>query len=360
MRSPTCSTYVPGLSAYFIAAAMLFAGCTSSLDSTRSSDAGAPPPPQDTGPVTVDSGPPEGYDAGVCADVELALEPTIPTVVVLVDRSSSMHEAFDGDVSRWASLQNALLDPNSVLSQLQDIVRFGITTYTYDQNHPVEVCPELETIEPALSNYAALDAFYSSIGPIGNTPTGESITQVMNQLLADPATGPKAILLATDGLPDTCANPDPIGDQQRLANEVSVLAAAASYANGIPVYVLAVDRDIAPEHLQALANAGVGAHGTDAPYWLGDKTEGLADAVRSIVQSQLSCEVTLRGAVEAGSECEGTVQLNGTSLPCNDANGWRLLDASTLELQGTACDALKSGAAVELEASFPCGVIAPF
>jgi hypothetical protein len=69
--------------------------------------------------------------------------------------------------------------------------------------------------------------------------------------------------------------------------------------------------------------------------------------------------VELNGEItNAEGACElGTVNLNGVPLVCNDPNGWRVADATHIELLGTACDQFKLSPTTVLEASFPCDVI---
>ena len=75
--------------------------------------------------------------------------------------------------------------------------------------HPVSI---------ALDNHAAIDAVYGNNNPQDETPTGESIDAVAGQLAAFEENGPKIIILATDGEPDTCncATSTPAGKTSSL------------------------------------------------------------------------------------------------------------------------------------------------
>jgi hypothetical protein len=53
----------------------------------------------------------------------------------------------------------------------------------------------------------------------------------------------------------------------------------------------------------------------------------------------------------------GEVILDGEELPFDDPDGWRLVDPSTLELLGAACEAYKAADNPVLTAAFPCGAI---
>jgi hypothetical protein len=48
------------------------------------------------------------------------------------------------------------------------------------------------------------------------------------------------------------------------------------------------------------------------------------------------------------------LRLGGVQLSCDDDNGWRLKDSSTITLTGSACDKYKADASPRLEVAFPC------
>lgn len=76
-----------------------------------------------------------------------------------------------------------------------------------------------------------------------------------------------------------------------------------------------------------------------------------------------------------GQECLGTVQQNGTPLPCCQADaaggwqcsnvstpapsGWRLTDPGSIELVGDACTQFLLGSAELISAEFPCEIFSP-
>ncbi|MCA9608798.1 MAG: VWA domain-containing protein, partial [Myxococcales bacterium] len=216
-------------------------------------------------------------------------------------------------------------------------------------------CPVITEVPPDLSNYAAIEAVYAANQPEDETPTGESILAVMDTLLNDPAPGDKVIVLATDGEPDTCAEPNPQNGQPE-----AIAAVTHAYESGIRTYIISVGTDVGMRHLQDVANAGVG-HGPgdpDAPFWVAGDDMGLRDALTAIIGGELSCVVTLEGMIQDPDlACTGTVLLNGLPVPCDDPNGWRVIDATHIELRGDACDTLQTTPAATLEATFPCDVV---
>ena len=78
-----------------------------------------------------------------------------------------------------------------------------------------------------------------------------------------------------------------------------------------------------------------------------------------IIGGAVGCQVFLNGEVTPGMECLGYVEVNGMDVPCNDPNGWKLIDERTIELQGAACENFIASPEVTLRAGFPCGVFRP-
>jgi hypothetical protein len=260
------------------------------------------------------------------------------------------------------------MDPaGGVVKSLESTVRFGMALYTFGGG---PTCPELvEVNPPALNNHAALDGVYSQQGPASNTPTGDSITAVTPQMVAFAEPGPKLIILATDGDPDRCENPD--GHDQTSKNEATA-AAQAAYAQGIEMVIIAVGDEVSNIHQQDMANAGKGLpvpannpcdQAADPAncaktYEPATKQE-MIDAFNEIILGQRTCVFSLDGQVVAGKECEGTVVVNGQAVPCNDPDGWQLNSPSEIEFVGATCDTIMNDPNVVVEASFPCDAIIP-
>lgn len=291
--------------------------------------------------------------ASGCADLSIDLQPTTPTVLLLVDQSGSMEEDFPGG-SRWSVLYEVLMDPqDGVVNQLQNNVRFGLALYTGTDQQ----CPSLNQVPITLGNYAAIDAVYGQEEPLGDTPTGASIEAVTPQLVAYAEPGTKVIVLATDGEPDTCQQPNPDQGQGE-----SVAAVQAAHAAGILTFIIAVGDDVSLGHQQDMANAGRGLpldHSQgDAPYYPANDQQALVDAFNQIIEGVRSCVVNVNGTIDADNACEGHVYVDGVEIPCNDPNGWRLLGPSAIELVGTACESIQNGDH-SVTGSFPCDVLTP-
>jgi hypothetical protein len=215
-------------------------------------------------------------------------------------------------------------------------------------------CPDnTTTVACALDNYGPINTQYNMLTAGGTTPTGEAIEEILTRIdtLIDDPSQPTIFILATDGDPNTCADRNATGPGQAM----SVAAVQHAYAMGIETYVISVGTDTTMANLQEVANAGVNGTGT---VHIATDTMSLADALTTIVGGVVSCNLTLSGMIDPAQACSGTVRLGDppATLICNDPNGWHAIDATHIQLDGTACSMLLAGAR-PLTATFPCGVI---
>ena len=320
---------------------------TGNAESSGSSD-----PTQTSGPPPTTTQDPDVVTSG-CGEVTVTLEPVVPTIVLLIDQSGSMTADFGGQ-DRWSAVYETLMDPDDgVVAQLESQVRFGVTLYTSEDGNEGPECPLLTSVEAALENREAIDAQYGPATPNDETPTGESLQAVATSLAALDFEGPKAVVLATDGEPDTCDTPNPQeGQPEALA------AAEFAFGEGISTFIISVGDDVGADHLQEMANVGVGKAPDDpmpAPYYEALDAGQLVEAFNEIIGTFISCELSIDGEVDLDQACEGTVRLDGEVLECGV--DWDVPDESTLLLVGEACELLKDGASHSVDASWPCGAI---
>ena len=286
-----------------------------------------------------------------CPDVSVQASPVTPTVQILIDQSISMDNGFNG-TTRWLAVRNALVSPTGVVTQLQDRVEFGATLYTSaDGFQQGQTCPLIAEAPPTRNNLTAITNLLVNNNPIDDTPTAESVTVVANAF--PQTTNPRIIVLATDGLPDRCTDPDDHSVQTARDTELAVKAA---HDMGIETYVLAVGPGVDNTHLQQMANAGVGQDIVtgNAPFFVANDQAELTGAFNTIIRGARTCTFALDQQV-TGDPAAGTVTLNGSELAFE--SDWNLRDPGTLELLGTACDTFLEADAVNLAAQFPCGVV---
>ncbi len=298
-----------------------------------------------------------GGSSSVCVDLEVDFERIMPTVVFLIDRSGSMTQNFDAGLDRWETLVHTLTDrQDSLIKKLEGSVRFGMALYSSNGGFGdgSRECPILTSVDIALENFSSISEVLenSANGPSGDTPTAESMQAITRELEGFAEEGPKSIILATDGEPDTCDNPNANDDATRAQ---SVAAVAAARAAGISTHVISVGTEVSASHLKALAVAGAGGD-TDAEAYTALDTADLENAFTQIIGSVRTCDFELEGTVEAAQAARGSVLLDGTALEFGDRDGWVMLDGSTVRLQGEACEAVKENAD-GISMSFPCDAI---
>jgi len=347
--------------------------------------------------------------AAICQALSVVPTPQVPTVMLVVDTSSSMWK--DTTPQAWPILHTALMDPtNGVVQALDDKIRFGFQSYKGTASN-TSTCAEFAKVDPALDNLAAIEVAYGGITysetspPKWDTPTHHAIDTAVVDLLAympDPP-GPKFILLVTDGNPDTCTTYDP-----NCGHDYSIKAVQDAYAAGVGTFVLGVGDIVVngnngcadsarcgAEHLQDIANAGVGA-AVQAPDGCVDVTspdcrfkyeqcnnntlmsayvetapnvgtpytvdttsanapQTLVTTLTGLLSNVISCTVEM-DAVVTGNPALGMVTVGGSPVAYNDPNGWTLdlTTKYTVTLTGTACDTFKGGATLDIQ--FPCDV----
>jgi uncharacterized protein YegL len=312
-----------------------------------------------------------GDPGAPCNQVDLKFEPRLPTVFILVDRSSSMFENM-----RWDPLKAGVL---LMVQSLQHAARFGFSSYT-GQNGGV--CPDVSTATTlAQDNFAMIELAYNALGAPtykGETPTARAIDQTVTVLAADTYNGPKFILLVTDGEPDFCDDAN-----VTCARDAVVGAVQAAHAKGVGTFIFSVG-DVDQSHLADVANAGTGQNVEDHQLAVAQQCTGvagtyatpagnapffepnvndqqrLADTLASVVSSARSCVFDLQGQIkiDLSEASSGMVALDGKPLPYGDPNGFRMNTATQLELLGDACQQLlKSQDTQSLSINFPCQAV---
>jgi hypothetical protein len=305
---------------------------------------------------------------GTCNPPPVTTSRIIPNVMFLVDQSGSMTDDFAGQ-PRWTAAHSAI---TSIVDDLDSIVRFGLTTYTSDDGDVNPPCPELPTqVDFAIDNSVTIGnaTVYPPNYPGGeDTPTGDSIDALVSIIQSNPPPeeGPTIIVLATDGLPDSCEIPDPSNDTERAETEnEAVTAAENAFDNaGIQTFILSVGPEVTDSHLQEVANVGVGLpRGTTGPgaatFWKAINSDQLTAAFNQIIRDSISCDIEINKPFDdVDIACsQGDVRLNGNPLSCPSGD-WQVKSGvnNVIELLGGACSTFKSGD-VTFTAVFPCGAI---
>lgn len=295
-----------------------------------------------------------------CVDITRRYASSPPTVLLLIDQSSSMRESF-GESTRWDVLRQAIVDPDEgLLTWLDASARIGLISYTslngYERGRE---CPITQREDVRLGNAERVRRFYQAVEPFvgGDTPTADAIDLAVSTL-ASADTGPaRYVLLLTDGVPDTCAEPDP---QNGFDDAVDAVVRARE--QGIRVKAVGVSPEIERRGLQRMANAAAGKpldlrYGQDpdaeAPLYASTQPRELATQLKGVFGDVRSCSVELGTDLDVRRARRGRLVLDGRELEYRGADGWSLESSHEIELHGRACSSvLDSGEQLEIE--FPC------
>jgi hypothetical protein len=336
-----------------------------------------------------------------CGKSDLNASRILPSVMLVVDGSSSMQSGYGaiptdagvadggmgatmgggipgitppaaGQSSRWGAVRTALIDPtNGVVPKLQGLVKFGLAVFGTQPSCPLPA----GIIDPALNNAPAITSGLPVQPPGTYTPTGVALDMIVDKL-PDPSQAldgtiePQIIVLATDGDPNSCGMGDPndplgalLAGPPMTDYAPSIAAAMKLQAKHQRMYVISVGQDAAKQHLQEMANLGAGLQQNESPgatVYYPEDPAALADTLAMLIGKEVPCDVELSGkGVVMGSECMGTVTINGNELPCNGPDGWKLKDATHITLQGMACEMFKNASDAMLHAEFPCEALIP-
>jgi hypothetical protein len=376
------------MSTLAIMASMLGCGTGGGHDSAGLDGSSATPPSgDDTGNGGDDVGQFTSPDGSAvygdsCASTNAAPTRVRPTVWIVLDASGLEQvdaggtTSFTYDSALWTSARNALVGTGALVSSLQSLEEIGfvgsstgepMTHTALDGGFSQVGCPELLVVPPGIMNYAAIEQGFPAMPPNdGSEPsTYHGLRYAIDH---SPAGGSNAIVLVYGGfdewlcgdeseLPSNLVMPSRGLHQYSLneaidAQQAMILAAMDGAAKGIKIFDINpgnVDANAASTHAQIaqIGNTGFGTFNTQTA---GD----LQAALQQVLTTVVSCDVSLNGTVVAGAECQGIVDIAGTPVACDDPNGWKLKDPSTIEFVGAACSNLEAHPDDLVHAIFPC------
>ncbi len=227
-----------------------------------------------------DEVPPEDSLVGgkVCSSQEVAFEKVIPSVMLVLDRSTSMFRSnlangsspspFGTYGDRWEALQAAV----GGLEQYSSEVQFGAITFTGYSPSNGGTCPEVQglDIDVATGTFGQImdllpDSEVAIPPSKSETPTAEGIELALDKLLSVETEGPKYLVLVTDGLPELC-DPDLLDKGVWCGHDPAFGVVQNAYMNGVTTYVIGIlggsndpNEDLAGDYfLNGMAHAGQG------------------------------------------------------------------------------------------------------
>jgi hypothetical protein len=298
-----------------------------------------------------------------CSEGDFTLDAATPEVMLVLDRSGSMSSAF-GSGSRWSTLVSAL---EVALPPVNEQMALGLTLYPSPGGGGQEcTVPESPEFWPATGQVGALLASVRSSTLVGGTPIALALDVAAAALTS---TRPRAMVLATDGLPNCNATPStascscPSGgctSAVRCIDDARTLDALNRHAEaGIPTWIIGIGGDVTGTTLlDAMAVAG-GRPASGAHRSLSASSPVELQAAFVQLRDELSsCVFTSPSVPDANGSL--VVMLDGVIVP-NDASGidgwvWSSQARGELTLRGSWCAKAIAARSPVVRISVTCGV----
>jgi hypothetical protein len=344
-------------------------------------DAGiAPPPPEACGEF--------------CGATFLHEVTAPPNLYFLVDRSGSMGAFAEGaSLTKYDMARKVLGD---LLTVIGHRVRYGASIFPAD----TRTCGGgHEVFPPTLGNLPGCDGSYDpqlvdflrtfgNFAPGGSTPTAAALSDLRPELQG--LEGDTFLVLLTDGAPNcnldatcgsdqctlniegvsvarrectpdfNCCDADNTGTGAPAycvdadATEHQVLRLAA---HGIPTYVVGMPgAEPYSDLLSRLAVAGGTARDGALAYYAVKDQDELEQALYAIGTGlAISCSITLDAPPDDPDMVN--VYFDGTLIVADPDDGWSWDGESNIQVNGEACDRLKSGSVIDARAVFGCDTV---
>jgi hypothetical protein len=338
--------------------------------------------------------PPASCSADFCGDTFLHEVSDPPHLYFLVDRSGSM-AAFppNSSLTKYDMARRVLGD---LLKVIGHRVKYGAAIFPARADgcgpgHEV-FAPEIGglppctgELDPVLSEFLDAFRFYA---PDGATPTSAAIADLRPEL--EGLGGKTYLVVITDGAPNcnldascdetectpnieglrlgkytctngfNCCDPALVGDGaggncvdgDESAHQVALLA-----EHGIPTYVIGMPgAEPYASVLSRMARAGGTARSGPTEYYAVSDRQELEDALYSI-----GTGLAIRCSIELDEEPADPGQVNvyfdGELVPADPDDGWSWDGTTRIQVNGAACDELKSGSVIDARAVFGCDTV---
>ena len=280
----------------------------------------------------------------ICDQMSLQSQTVPPNILLVVDRSTSMHQETSQAPNAPSKVDAAKIALRQLLQNGAGKIRFGWMEYPAD----TFCSPGTVSVECADDSSAAISGKIDALFPGGFTPIASSLNNALQyQGLHDSARSNFVILL-TDGAPNCDLDPE----------SNSVKAVEALRAASIGTFVIGLGEELnssEPAALNRMAEAGGHARQDATKYFSANTLQELEAVFQSIGGMVMSCVISLNPPPENPALI--LVSLDGQAVARDPShqNGFDYDRSNNqMQLYGAVCDKLRSGQVGKLEVKMGC------
>jgi hypothetical protein len=237
-----------------------------------------------------------------------------PTMLLILDKSSSMQTSTIGGVTLWNIAVNAL---DTVLSEFDSSIEIGLMMFP----HPDRCEPGILDVAPALENRAPILAALGDPPPTsGNwTPMSQTLDAAAEEPALTAATGPRYAVLITDGWQwcspyDASTRFDPVDSVGRL-NAAGVTTYVVGFGGAVDALLL---NQVAVEAGTARAGCDPNGSSPNTPNPCYYQADSSAELVSALMEITGNVGVEICDGLD--NNCNGVID-EGLFRPCETACG---------------------------------------
>ena len=298
-----------------------------------------------------------GSPEGTCGDTTITPNRAPVDILVVLDRSGSMAYSISDDcyctgqnprcsntagcTDRWTAVKGALDQTVNANAS----INWGLEFYSSPNGADCSVSLAPQVAIGANSGPTILNQM-GTVTPANHTPTAAAINAATMYMQSVVDGNSRAILLATDGMPN-CVGGRVNSDDDMPATTAAVAGAAAA---GFPVYVVGMGPQASITNLNQLAVAG----GTGS-YYPADSAQSLSDSLATISKIvSTTCE--FQTPMVPPDPTKVYVYVNKVFVEQSADNGWVCGDptCSDILLTGTYCADMLGGNPSTVQIIFGC------
>jgi len=351
------------------------------------------------------STPPPENTQGLCGNQISPVQATRPNLFLVLDRSGSMYDSMSSDPKVLAprKYDASVSAIHEVLLKIGHRLMYGAALFP-SRNADSNSCDPGAQVDPLRAGDSVTYGLNGLDGPhltglmgvlnavpYGNTPTSATLAALTPKLIG--LSGETSIILTTDGAPNCndsivcgistcianiekgqmsnghycdatvncCAANGDYGPGACIDDQATVTAITKLHDGGIKTYVVGLPgTDVYQSVMNRMATAGGTARTptqpTDPLYYRVEDADALALALKGIVaELSISCTVTLDEAPPDWSQVN--VYFDNHIVVQDPVDGWKQVDASSLELVGSSCESLKSGDVFQVQVVAGCSTV---